>query len=172
MDAALKLFLKHGVKRVTVEEISQVAEVSKATFYKYFNNKKVLIEHLRETLMEEGFSKFDEISQLDLTYPEKIKKMSLWRMAFFKKLEGEFLNEILDLDAFREQYMERFINNIKTAQTRGEIKKDLSPALIAMVVEKFNEMTRENKWKNIFDDYATYQDQLRTLLFFGMLDNE
>lgn len=167
IEVSKSLFLKHGVKRVTIEEICQVAKVSKATFYKYFSNKKALLEKIREHLLETGFEKFDEISQLTITYPEKIKMMSAWRIEFFKSLEGgEFLDEVLDIPAFKEVYMTRFIANIKKAQEDGEIKKDLSPDLIAIVIEKLGEITRENTWRALFEDYASYQDQLRTLLFF------
>lgn len=172
VEVAKELFLKHGLKRVSIGEICAQAEVSKATFYKYFSNKDDLLDQIREMLMDTGFVKFDEISKLDIPYPEKIKQMSIWRMTFFKSLEGEFLDELLDIKEFKSRYMERFIKNIIVAQERGEIRKDISPKLIAIVVEKMGEITRENTWRSIFDDYATYQDQLRNLLFYGMLENE
>lgn len=40
LSAGKELFWKHGVKRVTVEEICVQASVSKMTFYKFFMNKR------------------------------------------------------------------------------------------------------------------------------------
>ena len=39
VDEAEKLFLRYGLEKVSVEEICQVAKVSKMTFYRYFQNK-------------------------------------------------------------------------------------------------------------------------------------
>ena len=35
------LFYKYGIKRVSVEEICAKANVSKMTFYKFYNNKGI-----------------------------------------------------------------------------------------------------------------------------------
>ena len=42
LDAAKSLFWKHGIRRVTIEEICEVAGVSKMTYYKYFSNKTAI----------------------------------------------------------------------------------------------------------------------------------
>ena len=73
IKTAIDLFSRFGTKRVTVEEICKTAGVSKATFYKYFKNKLDLIRHIRDELIEIGFNKFDEISAMDIPYPEKIE---------------------------------------------------------------------------------------------------
>ncbi len=172
LEKGKELFLKHGVKRISVEEICKEANVSKVTFYKYFKNKSELLNTIRDNLIEIGFSHFDEINKLNLRFSQKIKLMSKWRVEFFKSIQGEFLNQIIEMNEFKREYMTRFIQNIKTAQDNGEIRKDVSPELIALVSEKLREITLQEDWKNIYDDYATYQDEMRTLLFFGMLTDE
>ena len=39
VTTAQELFMRHGIRRVTVEEICSEANISKMTFYKYFKNK-------------------------------------------------------------------------------------------------------------------------------------
>ncbi len=172
INIGTELFLKHGVKRVTIEEICEKAEVSKMTYYKYFDNKEALLKTIRDDLMERGFSKFDEINTMDVTFIEKIGLMSKWRMEFFSAIQSEFLDEIIEMKDYKKAYMTRYIDNIKTAQQKGEIRKDLEPELIALMTEKMREMTLEESWRGIFDDYATYQNQLRTIMFFGMLNDK
>ena len=41
-QTAYDLFWRHGIKRVTIEEICRTSGVSKMTFYKYFDNKNDL----------------------------------------------------------------------------------------------------------------------------------
>ena len=47
------LFVKHGMRRVTVEEICRQAGVSKPTFYRYFENKAALARRIDERWIEE-----------------------------------------------------------------------------------------------------------------------
>jgi AcrR family transcriptional regulator len=76
-------FLKHGVKRVTIEEICEKAKVSKVTFYRYFTNKEAIVRHIRDQLMQAGFAKYDEIVALDISFPQKIDMMTKWRVDFY-----------------------------------------------------------------------------------------
>ena len=98
--------------------------------------------------------------------------MSTWRVEFFSSLQREFLDQIIEMKDFKKEYMNRFIANIMIAQKTGELRKELSPELIALVTEKMREITLTEQWRDIFSDYATYQDQLRTIMFFGMLTDD
>ena len=44
IDTAKTLFMKHGMRRITVEEICREASVSKMTFYRLFTNKEDVAE--------------------------------------------------------------------------------------------------------------------------------
>lgn len=48
--AALSLFVKHGIERVTVDEICAAAEIPKGSFYRYFPDKHALVEALTAPL--------------------------------------------------------------------------------------------------------------------------
>ena len=169
IKTAIDLFSRFGTKRVTVEEICKTAGVSKATFYKYFKNKLDLIRHIRDELIEIGFNKFDEISAMDISYPEKIELMTRWRIEFFSQLNNEFIHELFSLDEVVEEAKQRYLRNISMAQEKGEIQPDLSPELIWLVSEKLNEIIRDKSWRTIFTDYSEFQEQMRRLFFFGLL---
>lgn len=169
LKTSRELFLKHGSKRVTIEEICRKAKVSKVTFYKYFKNKPALISYIGDELMEEGFSRFDEISEMDISYTEKINLMSEWRIDFFSLMNTEFVSEMMSLDTVVEEARSRFLKNITLAQAQGDIKPDISPDLIWLLTEKLNEIGRDGEWKSLFSDYSQFQDQLRTIIFFGLL---
>ena len=169
IKTAIDLFSRFGTKRVTVEEICKTAGVSKATFYKYFKNKLDLIRHIRDELIEIGFNKFDEISAMDIPYPEKIELMTRWRIEFFSQMKNEFIHELFSLDEVVEEAKQRYLRNISMAQEKGEIQPDLAPELIWLVGEKLNEIIRDESWRTIFTDYGEFQEQMRRLFFFGLL---
>ena len=50
------LFIKHGMRRVTVEEICRQAGVSKPTFYKYFQNKAALARAIDALWIDESLT--------------------------------------------------------------------------------------------------------------------
>ncbi len=169
IKTATDLFSRFGTKRVTVEEICQPAGVSKVTFYKYFTNKVDLIRHIRDELIEIGFARFDEISAMNISFPEKIELMTQWRIEFFSHMKDEFIHELLTLEDVVEEAKRRYLKNITEAQEKGEIRSDLSPELIWLVTERLNGIVRDESWKTIFSDYGEFQKQMRTLFFFGLL---
>jgi AcrR family transcriptional regulator len=169
IETATRLFTKYGAKRVTVEEICSTAHISKMTFYKYFANKIDLVRTIKDDLVTLGFAKYDEINEMDIPYPDKINLMSQWRKEFFSHINFSFIKECISLDEIVDEYKNRFLDNIKKAQAKGEIRPELKPEFIWLVSEKMFEITKEGRWKKIFPDYAQYQDQARTLIFFGML---
>ena len=171
VDAARELFFKHGIKRVTVEEICNKANVSKVTFYKYFNNKLELAKYIGDELTNLGFARYDQINGLGISFPEKIDLMTQWRIEFFSEIRSEFIEEILDLEGIYAEIKKRYLKNIKAAQERGEIRKEISVELIWLVTEKLNELVKDGGWKSVFSDYSQFQQQLRKLYFYGLLED-
>jgi len=169
IDAAKSLFFKHGVKRVTIEEICKDSGVSKVTYYKFFKDKNDLVKLIRDELMEIGFSKFDEINSLRLSYPEKVDLMSAWRLEFFSSMTNEFIKDIIDFKEVTKEIENRYLKNIKQAQENGEIDLHLSPELIWLVTEKFNEIIKEGKWENFLINHTDAQAQLRQMYYYGII---
>lgn len=50
MDAALRLFLERGIEQVTIDEIAREAGMAKGNFYRYFKDKRDLVDALLEPL--------------------------------------------------------------------------------------------------------------------------
>jgi AcrR family transcriptional regulator len=169
LDTAKALFFKYGIKRVTIGEICEKSKVSKVTFYKYFKDKNDLVKTIREELMQTGFARFDEINSLPLSYPEKIEMMTSWRVQFFASMKSEFIKEMLDVDSVTEEIKQRYIKNIRQAQQNDEIDPALSPELIWLVTEKYNEIVKEGNWENHLCNHMEAQVQLRRMYFYGLL---
>jgi AcrR family transcriptional regulator len=169
VETAKFLFFKHGVKRVTVEEICRKANVSKVTFYKYFENKEAVVRHIRDDLMNTGFAKYDEIVGLDMPFPEKVDLMTKWRVEFFSQMQSEFIEDIISFEETKREMKKRFMMNILAAQQKGEVREDLSPGLIWLAAEKLNEIAVDGSWRGEVPDFNELHRQLRTLYFHGLL---
>jgi len=169
IQAAEHLFSRFGARRVTVEEICRRAGASKMTFYKYFPNKAALVRAIKDDWVAAGFEKFDEIDALDIPYPEKINLMTRWKTEFSARVNAEFIRELTALDDVKEEIKRRFLGNIARAQDRGDIRPNISPELLWLIIDKLNEIVVEGSWKTVFSDFGRFQEQMRTLIFFGLL---
>ena len=167
--AAEGLFKKHGFKRITVDEICREAGAAKMTFYKYFNNKTDLVKQIKDVWMEEAFSKFDEIKALSIPFPDKIQKMTQWKMDFSSKIGAPFIREAVSLDEDLGELKRRYLANIVEAQQQGEIRPDIDPEFLWMVLDKLHDLAREGRYLEVLKDYSSFQQQTRTLIYYGLL---
>jgi len=72
LDAAQKLFLSNGISAVTIEQIADMAHVSRVTLFKYFKDKENLVRETvliwTNTLLQE----FDRIAESSQPFHKKI----------------------------------------------------------------------------------------------------
>jgi AcrR family transcriptional regulator len=169
VSTAKELFMKHGVRRITINEICQKAGVSKVTFYRYFTNKQELAMLIRDSLMQEGFSRFDEISGREIRFAEKIDLMTEWRREFFSGMSADFIEDVFSMEDMKEKFRDRLLHVIRSAQQKGDIRKEISPELVWLVTEKMNELVTEGQWKSAVKDYGEYQGQMRLMFYHGLL---
>ena len=131
-----------------------------------------LAYELRDNLIEEGFSAFDNINKLDIPFMEKIDKMTEWQMIFFSKMNNEFVKEIVDLKIVEDEYKKRFKANLESGIEKGEIRSDLNLDLVYKISKKIQEISHDGSWKELFKDYGEYVKQARTIIFFGLLTRQ
>lgn len=60
MNAAQRLFLSHGVSRVTIEQITHAAQVAKGTFYLYFSSKDDILAALSDRFAKSHLQRVKE----------------------------------------------------------------------------------------------------------------
>jgi AcrR family transcriptional regulator len=58
LNTGKTLFWKHGVRRVTIEEICREADVSKMTFYRFFPNKIELAKTLLKKMADDAMADY------------------------------------------------------------------------------------------------------------------
>lgn len=172
IETARDLFFKHGIRRISVKEVCERAGVSKVTFYRYYKDKEDLVRFIRDELLHIGLSKFDEISEREISYGDKVDQMTDWRKDFFSGMSPDFIEDIFLMEDFNGLVKERFSKMIRLAQEKGEIRRELSPELIWQVSEKIHEMVSDGSWRGVAKDYSDYQSQIRLLFFHGLLVNK
>jgi len=95
MDAAEDLFVSRGLDVVTVEDITNAAQVAKGTFYRYFISREALLLALRDRFIE----RFCEMARIAMEqHPETAfdKRLLAWfGSAIDVLLDNAVLHEVL-----------------------------------------------------------------------------
>lgn len=168
-ETAQRLFQAHGIKRITVEEICRTAGVSKMTFYKYFANKKELVQTIWDAGAEALFNKLDEISALEIPFPEKLEALYRWKWSLASRVNPEFLEEFIDVRGEMEKFALRFREFVIESQKKGDIRPEIKPEFIMATMDKLSELGRDARVRGLYPDLESFNRELKDFLWSGLL---
>jgi AcrR family transcriptional regulator len=177
LSTAQELFQKFGIKRVSVEEICQTAAVSKMTFYKYFKNKNDLVRYLWEKSFEQGLETFDEIRAMDIPFENKLQLVLKMKEETTAKISHQFALEyfyaIPELKNFFEELshdsINRFLDFIKEAQQKGEVRPDIHPEFLLAVINNIKLLIKDDTLVNNYPTYKDFVLEINKFIFYGIL---
>jgi AcrR family transcriptional regulator len=145
IQCASTLFRERGYHNVTVDEIIEITNSSKGSFYTHFNNKEELLYSLIGLLDEVYLDFF----KLDLKYQSSIDRISLFINYSFKtiaeKIGLDFItviysSQIKDSTSPRfpmtaeRQFYQILKTFIEEGKEKNEIKKELSAEYIIKIL--------------------------------------
>jgi len=181
LNTGRDLFWKHGIKRVSVEEICTRAMVSKMTFYKYYSNKNDLVKSIMNRVMEDSISRFDEVIYRDSHYREKAEEMLMLKMEFTENISKEFMADyyslndpelIAFLNAKTEQILNRFMESILNAQEKGEVRKKIKPEFIIYFFNHVQTMASDPELLKLYTNAQDLILELLNFFFHGILSDK
>ena len=176
-----ELFWKHGIKKVTVEEICEQTPVSKMTFYKHFDNKIELAKTIMKDLFDDGIRQYRDIIDSDISYEEKVKKIIQMKMDNTYDLSREFLNDIYrgdvkELHEIMQQYVQRNLkmvtDDFRLAQKQGYIRKDLNIDFVLYMMNKVIEMSTDETLNNMYNNPQEMVNDFTKFFFYGILSQQ
>lgn len=97
IETATEMFLTHGFKSVTMDEIASKMGISKKTIYHHFGNKNDLVEATTLRLFETISSGIDKIMLLD---NNPIEELFVIKDFVMKHLKDESISPIYQLQKF------------------------------------------------------------------------
>lgn len=134
INCTLNLFLRHGIKAVTMDDIARDLGISKRTLYEYFDNKDaILIECINSRIEQEELFCKTELGLLDLLldYFRRIEKLynnvncrCLWDIRKYHSSIYSFLTVRI------AGYAMIFKEKVNEGIENGYIRKDTTPDLV------------------------------------------
>ena len=181
LDAGKSLFWKHGIKRVSIEEICQVAGVSKMTFYNYFSNKSALAKHIIEEITEEGIKNYKNIINSDISYDQKVKKMIQAKMTNSTDISQELFLDLYKyrdkeiystIEAIKNRVFNIYLDDFRIAQKSGDIRSDIKPEFILFFLNRITEMMTDQELVSMYPDPQHLIAEITNIFFYGIMSEK
>jgi AcrR family transcriptional regulator len=179
MEVARELFWKHGLKRVSIEEICQKAGVSKMTFYRHFDNKIDLAKAIFEKIVEQSVQQFKAIMADDsTTSEEKMEQMIRLKLEGTNDIGKEFMQDFYNSPELgMVQYINEMsgkvwlemINDFKDAQKNGWFRKDFKPEAFFIISQKLADMANDEQLQSLYNNPQEVVMELTRLLSYGIM---
>ena len=176
--SARSLFWRHGIRRVTIEEICENAGVSKMTCYKYFSNKTAIAKYLIEDLFESGVKAYKEIYNSDIPYEEKVKKLVELKMSNSHEMSQELLDDIYKyqdeelsetIENIKKKMIGIYLDDIREAQKAGEIRNDVKPEFMLYFLNNLTEMLTDQRVVEIYQNPEQMIAEVMNFFFYGIM---
>ncbi|MDN3493603.1 TetR/AcrR family transcriptional regulator [Winogradskyella bathintestinalis] len=178
LRASKTLFWKYGIKRVTVEEISEQAEVSKMTFYRHYKNKEAIAEAVLEQVFNKSMRRYTKIMSSDDDFRVKVDAIVKLQYDDAKGISEEFIVDILKkdnsplhkkLEELNQNSLQQVKKDFIEAQRKGEIRADLN---IDFMMYMLNDLNTKLVDKQLIKYYNTEEAlimELTNFFFYGIL---
>ncbi len=162
-----QLFLKYGIKSVTMDDISHELGISKKTLYQHVKDKNELIDLILDMEFEEKNTCFDHVERTylnaidELYQVQKIvniilKEHSPSSVYDLKKYYPEAYNKMHKFR--RDKLMDHIMENLSKGKAEGLYRQDINEELIA----KLQVQRIENAFEN---DLLSIQEMTSPKLF-------
>ena len=177
LKTAKTLFWKHGIRRVTIEEICRESGVSKMTFYKYFSNKTELAKTILENLIQSFLIKFKAIIESQMPFSKKLEEMFLMKIEGMDNFSMEFISDIYTnpetgLKGYMEEQQQKSLNITtnfyKDAQQKGFIRPDVKIDFLLAFSNQIIEMMKNQQLMAQYEHPQDFIIEAMNIMFYGI----
>ena len=155
---ARDVFMKYGIRSVSMDDICRELGMSKKTLYQYFGNKSDLVRKMLEQsfedfesqislIWEQNNNAIDDLLELSLVIDEHMKEINLSVSFDLQKYYPEIHREYLDKKrVFASRYLQQ---NIEKGIRENIYRADLNMDLIAkLYIQKIEDLHDPNFHEN------------------------
>jgi len=180
---AERLFLSQGVRAIPIEQIVTEAQVSKATFYKYFKNKEELLSYLFKKIGDEYKEKLESLiaksKESNLTVEDFLSLFA--EETYDKYYKSDFVMELMQdypslLESLNIHYMTEIVPTykefIRIAKIDGIIRMDIDPDVFMAYTMIVKKGLREVFQPPPGMDMMEYTKQLLDMYLYGIMERK
>lgn len=176
VTTAFMLFRKHGLQRVTIEEICVTAKVSRVTFYKHYNGKDELFLYIIRSLIEDLRGHMTTLLEAELSIKHKFDQVSILKQHFAAQLGDELMRGMFSLPAAKAylddlttESWSQFRALVLDEQQKGRINPRLNIDVILAFLNEVNKLYAAGGLSELFATPEEMISQVNELIVYGML---
>jgi AcrR family transcriptional regulator len=94
LEGTEALFMKYGIRSVTMDDIARHLSVSKKTLYQHFADKDELVYKMSELYLERSFRQYEQIEQGSKNSIEELSKISVCMRHDLENLNPSMLYDL------------------------------------------------------------------------------
>lgn len=175
---ARELFLKHGFKKVTIDEICKKSHVSRKTYYTYYVNKTALVLFIINKISTDAIEKFKAVIDGPGTFAGKMEESLELKYEFSKTITMEFVADILDpgsaeiLEYWKGMMQESMLllmNFLKEGQRTGEMNPELNLNYVMWYFQKLSDIIKSPELAGLFIDAEDLVKQISKTMIYGIM---
>ncbi len=174
LEAALTLFLRYGIHKVSVAEIAREANVSQVTIYNYFESKENLAKAVIAFYVDQFWEEYEQLFDSDMPFPDKIKRIIFDKKDYANQINEEFFNDFMKEYATEDNYilkfytetaLPEFLKLFDEGKEQGYVDPGISNEAILFYIQMFAEyMQRDGAMHNMLP----MTEDLTKLFFYGV----
>ncbi len=178
LDTAQALFVQHGIRKVSVEEICRKAGISKATFYKFFDNRNQLALSVLNRMTEVINFRFEAIVESKRPFTEQLAMVMELDRSSAQEMGPALLEDIMALDQTElqnwmldqeEKSKALIMRFFERGQASGVLNRCFTPEFFLYLFEVGREMFQDPRFKVACPDVMTRGAWLYDFLLYGLM---
>jgi AcrR family transcriptional regulator len=175
LEAALVLFMKHGVQKVSIAEIAKEANVSQVTIYNYFESKHKLIHEVFIYYINKATYDFEQIVFSNKPFPEKIKQIIFTKKEVANQIHEEFYQYMMKEYTTNGNHIEKmfiekaipyFTHLFNEGKELGYIDPNLSNEAILFYIKMLSEYIQK---EDVYQKILPLTEDITNIFFYGMM---
>jgi len=181
LEAARTLFWKHGIRRVSIQDICSEAGVSKMTFYRQFANKNEIAAQVLRDIFNKAMDDYHQIMQQHITFAEKMQQVIMLKNESTIHISDEFLKDIYQqnhtelhtmIQTYQHEISAEVRNDFAQAQKDGFIRQDVTIDFIMYMMDRLTQMILDEKLLAICNDSQQAIMEVTRFFFYGILTQQ
>ncbi len=174
LQAALSLFLKHGLQKVSIAMIASEANVSQVTIYNYYESKDNLIHKVIHFYIDKTYQEYETLLESDLDFPDKINQIIFNKTEVSQEIHEELysylMKDLNDSNYLDRIYQEKGLPYFKKLIDEGKKAGYIDPALSEQAIMYFIQLLKESMQKEtVHESILPLTEDIINIFFYGIM---
>jgi AcrR family transcriptional regulator len=136
------LFMKYGIRSVSMDDIARHLGISKKTLYQHFADKDELVMHMSQLHLDRDLQEYSHIASTSKNAVEELNRISHCLKRDFEDMNPSLLFDLQKYHPrawglwqdFKEKFIkESVVRNIRQGQQEGYFRAEINPEIIAVM---------------------------------------